>query len=85
MPRTGVAIMHFSGIGSAFHRKLGPVRVTPGCAALQATNPDSTTIFVESMGEIVEVSRGQLLSIDPMRDKPRPSQAAAQRLGCGAA
>lgn len=48
----------------AFHRKLGAVEIDQSCIALQALNPDSSTVFVKHDGEIREVTRALLVSVD---------------------
>lgn len=39
------------------HRNLGHVEIDEACLALQATNPDSTSMFVKHDGDIKEVTR----------------------------
>jgi hypothetical protein len=39
------------------HRNLGEVKVTLDCVRMQGLNPDSTTMFVEYEGEVIEISR----------------------------
>ena len=41
----------------AVHVNLGVVFITGECVALQATNPDMTSVFVFHEGEIKEVSK----------------------------
>lgn len=42
------------------HKNLGPVVFTEACEHLQKTNPDSSSIFVEHFGEIIEVSKAMV-------------------------
>lgn len=44
-------------VGMVTHRNLGLVEIDESCLALQATNPDSTSMFVKHDGEIKEVTR----------------------------
>ena len=39
------------------HKGLGSVWITESCTAMQAMNPDSTSMFVEHEGEIKEVTK----------------------------
>ena len=49
------------------HRVRGECWVTSDCMALQRTNPDPTTMFVELDGETIEVTKGLVDEIDFMR------------------
>lgn len=53
-----------SEVGAAFHKTLGTVEIDCACVALQAKNPDVSTAFVKHEGEIKEVSRALLVSVD---------------------
>ena len=42
------------------HKNLGQVEITEACEFLQKSNPDSYSIFVEHLGEIIEVSKAMV-------------------------
>lgn len=56
--------MQLNEVGVAFHKKLGAVEIDQACVALQSQNPDSSTVFVKHEGEIKEVTRALLVSVD---------------------
>lgn len=50
--------------GKRKHKNLGDVFITIECLALQLRNSDPSSIFVEHDGEIKEVSRSMIESVD---------------------
>ncbi len=56
--------MQVDEVGIAFHRKFGAVHIDQACVALQAINPDASTAFVVHEGEVKEITRALLLSVD---------------------
>ena len=56
--------MQVNEVGFAFHKNLGAVEIDRACVALQAQNPDGSTAFVKHEGEIKEVTRALLVSVD---------------------
>ncbi|OBY86982.1 hypothetical protein [Delftia sp. JD2] len=56
--------MKVDSVGIAFHRKLGAVHIDQACVALQVKNPDASTAFVVHEGDVKEVTRALLLSVD---------------------
>ncbi len=49
----------------AWHRNLGEVYISEVCDRLQATNPDTTSIFVDHDGETKEVTRSLVKFDEP--------------------
>ena len=49
------------------HKNLGYGKITDACLAMQASNPDPTSIFIEHAGEVIEVSKQLVTVIDPRR------------------
>jgi hypothetical protein len=45
------------------HKNLGPVVFTEACEHLQKTNPDSSSVFVEHDGEVMEVSKSMVAEL----------------------
>lgn len=56
--------MQLNEVGFVSHKNLGAVEIDRACVALQAQNPDASTAFVKHEGEIKEVARALLVSVD---------------------
>ncbi len=54
------------------HKNLGSVEITEACAFMQKSNPDSSSIFVEHLGEIIEVSKHMIDFAHPDNFSPSP-------------
>lgn len=64
--------------GRAMHRNLGLVEICETCVAMQAMNPDPTSMFVKHDGDVKEVTRAlvsatKVVSVAPEKKKPMRS------------